>query len=225
MKHTQFSKRQGGFTIIELMIATAIFSVILLLISAAIIQVGRAYYKGLNETATAARASAVVDELTQLVRYSGSQIYTYENVTVGSDEVQAICAGKTMYVYIRGDAVGVAGRQGLVSYPVSACNEGNVKTPATAISVARAREHLGEGMRIARLEVLNSGDVFNISLRLLNGPADLICSPTVSNCTTELTADQFRTQTDLSCRSDTGNQFCSVSEINTTVTRRVSGGN
>ncbi len=54
-----------GFTIIELLIATTIFSVVLLLAASGLLYIGRLYYKGLTSSATQEAARNIMQELTQ----------------------------------------------------------------------------------------------------------------------------------------------------------------
>src|SRR3989304_3767728 len=56
-------KSQGGFTVSELMIATAVFSILLLLSLAGFLQIGQLFYKGTNITQTSDAANQVVKSL------------------------------------------------------------------------------------------------------------------------------------------------------------------
>lgn len=66
--------RQHGFTIVELLFSTAIFSVILLLCLSALVQIGRMYFKGVTTAQTQQSARAVLDELSQAMQFSGAKI-------------------------------------------------------------------------------------------------------------------------------------------------------
>jgi prepilin-type N-terminal cleavage/methylation domain-containing protein len=59
-----------GFTIIELLIATVTFSVILLIITGAIIQFSKVYYKGVVSSRTQEAARSVVDEVSKAAQFS-----------------------------------------------------------------------------------------------------------------------------------------------------------
>jgi prepilin-type N-terminal cleavage/methylation domain-containing protein len=59
-----------GFTIIELLIATVIFSVILLVITGAIVQFGRIYYKGVVQSRTQERTRAITDSVVRNIQFS-----------------------------------------------------------------------------------------------------------------------------------------------------------
>ncbi len=69
-------QQQRGFTIVELLFSTAIFSVILLLCLSALVQIGRMYVKGVTTAQTQQSAGAVLDELSQAMQFSGAKINT-----------------------------------------------------------------------------------------------------------------------------------------------------
>jgi prepilin-type N-terminal cleavage/methylation domain-containing protein len=66
------SSKQKGFTVIELMISTAVFSMILLVVLGAITQIGRMYYKGIVSTKTQEVTRALVDRISQGIQYGAS---------------------------------------------------------------------------------------------------------------------------------------------------------
>lgn len=59
-----------GFTIIELLIATVAFSVILMVITGAVVQIGRIYYKGVVQSRTQERARAITDSVAKNLQFS-----------------------------------------------------------------------------------------------------------------------------------------------------------
>lgn len=63
--------RSSGFTIIELMIATVVFSVILLGAVTALIQVGRMYYKGIIASRTQQTARDLLDTISRPIQFNG----------------------------------------------------------------------------------------------------------------------------------------------------------
>lgn len=58
-----------GFTLVELMIATALFSSILLLITFGLLSIGQNYYKGKNSARTQDVARRVIDEISQAIQF------------------------------------------------------------------------------------------------------------------------------------------------------------
>jgi prepilin-type N-terminal cleavage/methylation domain-containing protein len=80
------SEHRKGFTIIELMISTIIFSLILLGASAAIIQIGKKYSKGITHVRTQDVARSTVDEIAQSLQFTSQSIKVpnYLEVVAGS---------------------------------------------------------------------------------------------------------------------------------------------
>lgn len=77
---------QRGFTIVELMISTVIFSLILLGASAAIVQIGKKYSKGITYARTQEVARSTVDEIAQSLQFTSQSIRVpnYPEVVAGS---------------------------------------------------------------------------------------------------------------------------------------------
>ena len=64
--------KQNGFTIVELLIASAVFSFVILGASVAIIQISRLYYKGIIVSNTQTSAKAILDSITQAIQYESA---------------------------------------------------------------------------------------------------------------------------------------------------------
>lgn len=112
---------QRGFTIIELMIATTIFALILMICLAAIMHITRMYYQGTLQARTQNRVREIVDEIADEIRYrpgdivisSGTTLLTsapeLEDGGVGSvdptnpeDYYGQYCVGSIRYRYLLG---------------------------------------------------------------------------------------------------------------------------
>src|SRR3990167_1480215 len=96
-------QKNSGFTIIELIFATTIFSVILLVCLGAFIQIGRLFYKGVNiaHTQEAARSllTDISDDLRLSKSYSGQKC---TDATCSKNSKQYFCVGNHRYIYQRG---------------------------------------------------------------------------------------------------------------------------
>ncbi len=216
----RFKKKlnQKGFTVTELMIATAVFGLILLVIATAVLQLTRVYYKGVTETKVQATARNLVDSISQAIQFSGQTVTTTNPApTVGNS--YAFCVGNTQYSYTLGyqlsDAPSAAQTyHALVANELPGCLS---STPAQNVRNASVtgREMLEPKMRLSKLEVTSvGGDYYRISVRIAYGDDDLLYSPSGS-------PDDFRSS-DVICKSQrVGTQFCSVSEITAAVTKRV----
>lgn len=109
MKITKLLKtRQNGFTIVELMIATTVFSLVLLVALAGFLQIGRLFYKGVNITQTTDDGKQAISSIKNDIAFStagASQIkITPYTTTVGSTQLPRywFCAGPNRYSFMRG---------------------------------------------------------------------------------------------------------------------------
>jgi type II secretory pathway pseudopilin PulG len=96
MRHTKSTKlNQQAFTIVELLIATAVLSTILILVSFLIINVGNLYYKGINQARIQDNVRAITDEVSQHLQLSDVALPPL--VTNGT--TQSYCIGNTRYTF------------------------------------------------------------------------------------------------------------------------------
>ena len=123
----------AGFTIIELLVATAVFSVILIVITSGIMLFTSNYYKGVNQSNTQAVARSIINNISQAIQFSAAG-YPYvqlANWPTGSGN-QGFCVNNVQYSYVTGREIesspsgALQTRDALVShaYPSgTACNE------------------------------------------------------------------------------------------------------
>ncbi len=198
---------QRGFTIIELMIATLVFSVVLLMVTMGIIQVARTYYKGINEAATQDTARSIMETIGQAIQFSGGTIGGTDPVEQAGI-MKAFCVGNQQFSYRLGTQL-VTGAPGagqtnsvLRSNTVAGCNAGS--TPLTT-----GQELLSPNMRLSELTVsaIPGGLAYNIRVKIVYGDKNLLRNPTLSTAV---------------CQGNLkGSQFCSASDISTIVYKRV----
>lgn len=243
MKNIFYPKvRQEGFTIIELMIATTIFTVILLLATFALIQIGKIYSKGVNSTATQSTARSIIDEVGQAIQFSGDIIKT--PAEDGTSGVYYFAAGSKCYSFAPGkqleDDAGAADqsknafvrKDGITCTPPDATNW-NAATPGNKFT-----ELLGPHMRVATFYICEPGDttcavptpagsnLYSVGIRIVYGDKDLLCRSSIASgpdsCSSgDVISDAGLTTNDLTCKLGAGSQFCAVSQITTTVQKRL----
>ncbi len=97
--HIIFKKsgsHEHGFTIIELMLATAVFSVVLLIATVAVIMVSNSYVKGNIQSQTQDAARSIISNVIRSIQFNGaSSISTwYDGSQYGYD-----CFGNLVYDY------------------------------------------------------------------------------------------------------------------------------
>lgn len=196
---------QKGFTIIELLIATTVFSVILLIASAAIIQIGRVYYKGLISTKTQETARSVMENVSRDLQFSNSKALRVNE----ADGRKVYCIGDNRYTYVLGTQV-TNGAHGLVQDEAgNGCDPGDFST---------GKELLGENMRLTRFDISsNDGNrTYQIGLGVAYGDSDLLTTYSADGLTLE------GNLSDTLCRSGVvGSNFCATSILDTTVKRRL----
>lgn len=214
------TNRKSGFTIIELMVATVVFSIVLLLVTTGILQISRVYYKGLTESTTQNTARNVIDTITQAIQFSGTEV----TVTPGSDPGTdyAFCVGNKQYSYRLGTQVmdNPSGSDqawhALVERTMNgACNGAEPQSLGNQNVVGR--DLVGKRMRLAKLAVEDLGQSrYRVTVRVVYGDADLLRSPSSPSGTTGAM------QPDATCQSvRAGTQFCASSEFSTVVVKRV----
>jgi prepilin-type N-terminal cleavage/methylation domain-containing protein len=189
-------RRQQGFTIIELMIATAVFSVILLLCTAGLIQVGRLYQRGITESQTQEAARTVIDEISQAIQLSGEGVY--------GPSANNYCVGNKNYSFHLGKQVSdstLDTDRGLI---VTSANC-DASTPVNW----SGEELLGKNMRLTKFSITGSNNVYTVTARVVYGDDDL------------LNPDGGPYVGDVTCKLESGRQFCATSELSVTVQRRI----
>ena len=94
---SQTPKGGQGFTIIEVMIATAVFAVVLLITIGGFITIAQVFYKGVIKTQTQQDLRQIVDQVSSDIR-SAPVIYVAQQVA-GSSTKYYQCIGASRYTY------------------------------------------------------------------------------------------------------------------------------
>jgi prepilin-type N-terminal cleavage/methylation domain-containing protein len=220
MSKQQGTVKQYGFTVIEMLVALAIFSVVLVVVTAAIIQISQIYYKGVNETQVQSTARAITDTVSQAIQFGGGTVTdTVASPTPGGS--YAFCISNREYSYRPGYKLvdNTPGtnqtRHGMVVRTVAGCTGGTSGQDLSVASVS-GRELMSPGMRLSKMVVKNVGpNLYQVQVRVVYGDDDLLYSPSAPASPNGMLAQ------DATCRGTAGRQFCAVSELNTVVISRV----
>lgn len=203
-----------GFTIVELLIASSVFSVILLICTTAIIQISRNYNKGLIQSQTQETARSIMEDVSRTIQFDGSTPI----ILPPSGNKNILCVGEKRYSYILDGQLETAPdtsksqRYNVIvidklGAPSNCPNASVVNDMAAGNPLAAPlKELLSPHMRLAKLQVSLVGgtsDLYQINLRVVYGDDDLL-NATHDNCT-----------------GAAGNQFCAVSGLSTVVKKRV----
>ncbi len=205
--------KQKGFTLVEVMVATLVFSVVLIVITSAILQFTRVYYKGVTESNVQDTARTITDLISQSIQFNGGTVNT-TTTTPSPGTYYAFCIGAQRYSYATGWEMASAYSASKHQIPhvlvvdnYSGCN-GSTPPAQSLNGAVTGRELLSPNMRLARLQVTNVGtNLYKVSVRVVYGDDDLLNGPTTATA---------------NCQSfSSGTQFCAYSDITTTVVKRV----
>lgn len=204
----------SGFTIIELTIATAVFSTVLLVGLASFLGIGKIFYKGVTITQTQSAGQAVLDQLASDLQFAP---------TVGSSPSPAtgpqfFCIGNVRYTYnlyqeVNLDVHDNTSKFGLLRDILPGSSGCANPFGPSAVALVSPTELLGSKMRLAKLSVTpakdsGGGDIqglWNISLTLAYGDDSSLKNGGTANPV---------------CDANLNNsQFCSVVNLDSSVNR------
>ncbi len=195
--------KQQGFTIIELMIATTVFSVILLICSFAMLQIGRTYYKGITQSRTQNVARTVIDDISQSIQFSGGTLAA--GTAAGTP--QRFCIDNKVYYYRLNYQLGkttAPDNYALKLDKVPVCPA----IPSVGAAVG-GKELLGPNMQLDKFTVIESpagSGLWQVTVRIVYGDDAVLTGSSGSH----------------QCRENrAGGQFCAVSELTTVVQKRI----
>jgi len=221
---------QRGFTIVELMMATLVFSVIMLVAAGAVVRFTSNFQRAVAATNTQNAARSVIDSISQTIQFNGGDKPT--KLTAGGKT--GWCVGYTRYSYVKGKQLtdvdnATSTRYALMQDSTGTGCYGEAQTLSGGTPAGQ--ELLGEHMRVIKFDI-NENDaatgVWDVTIKVVYGEDEVLCSPSVPNsCDTSMPSEiflkdyQITSLDDLQCKGGKGTQFCAVSEIKTTIQRRV----
>lgn len=218
--------RQRGFTLIELMIATAVFSVVLLICLAAFVQVGRMYYRGVTNAKLQQVTRSALEDITQNIQFSSGAINTSDLYL--DDNPSVFCINDKRYILYRGleltsNANPSATQSRHVLQRESGYSASNCPDIVTQPVGSEAVELLSEGMQVQRLEISlvdGSSGTYNVGLRVVFADSSPGTGLLENNPNVSVVSDQSSAATNSRCAAVSGSQFCSDNELATTITQR-----
>lgn len=234
LKNKKLAK-QKGFTIIELMISTIIFSLILLAASAAIVEVGKKYYRGITNARTQAVARSITEEIAQALQYtsqpvkipnypSGATVYGPQvDVDATEGDTFFFCIGSKRYTFAvdrrltESPAADSKEKRHVfwVDEPDDGCAYAVTPTAAdltlenpSGTTAVNGRELLDINMRITKLTIQpRANGLWSIVVSVASGVDDLLALNDAGQ---------------IVCEGSTfGTEFCAVSEISLNVSKRI----
>src|SRR5665213_2350432 len=159
--NSKLSIDNSGFTILELIIATAIFSGALLMLMLGFLSISKSYTRGLTVTETQNTARNVINATSQSIEFGSISSYQPPPAPPPSGPVSGwFCADNYIFAYTLGQEV-TASHNALERIPSAICPipSSNCPTQSGAISAdcyanaTGAVELLGPRMRLAALSI------------------------------------------------------------------------
>jgi len=200
-------RSMGGFTLVELMISTGVFSVVLLICTTAVLVIGQDFHKASIASLTQNTSRNIIDNITRELQYNTGSVTIDTSATV-----HVVCIGTVRYSFLLGYELvdGTFDSIKQQSPHVLWRDEytGNC-TPADVTGVLTGGKELmslhtrlraGTGLNITT--DISSKGLYNIDVSVIYGDKDVIT--TVDKC--------------VSSRS--GGAFCGLSELHTAVFRK-----
>lgn len=201
--------KQKGFTIIELMVATAVFSSVLLLCTTGLIQIGRTYYKGLISSQTQNTSRSIIDFLTQAIQTSTTAAATY---TPGTG-YPYVCIGDTRITY------------SLDKKLVDSSPGSSETLHAMVADIAPSCGALTAGQDLSAASVsAGSIELLNANTRITEFKIEPLAGTSLSQVTVRIVygdIEAYDSGTNQCFSNKQGGQFCATSRLVTTVQRRL----
>lgn len=206
-KRINIKNNQSGFTIIELLIATLVFSIILLITTEAVIQISRTYIRGYIGSETQNANRGILDQISQAIQLSGGG-----GVVIPPSQPYLgyywFCVNDVKYTYRYNTELTPTSGNVFIS---DAATGTDCSTPDTNPPAGTATELLSQHMRIVKPSngagILGSVNgipsLYSLSMNVLYGDSGTF--NTLSNTCEPISS---------------GGAFCSTSAISTTVQQR-----
>lgn len=217
-------QKQRGFTIVELMIATSVLSVILLMTTVVMTGIGRLYYKGINQSRVQGTVRTVGDEIAQKLQLNTRVVQHFapgSNAALVPDaNLAAYCIGSSRYSFVTGVQIGTQKAGAGAEYkhvlwrdiiPTSAaCTPLDLKSSSPG--GAEGQELISPSSRLTEFSITGLGGAtppiespYNVRIGVAYGDDDLLTNPTSSSA---------------QCSGSAGGQFCATASLDTRVVQR-----
>lgn len=223
MRLRRSTKDSRGFTIVELTIATGVFSIILLLAMAGFIQIGKLFYKGVSITRTNDVSKQTLNTLKSDVSFDVlTTSYSFQSAPLASPSVnrQYFCAGSNRYTFILhkqldADAEAIEMGTSVAGWYKFALLKDQVTggcpnpfSGSGAINPTNVTELLGDKMRLSSISIQQlpapNDKLYTVHIKVAYGDDSVLQNPSSDNpeCVAGKTS---------------GSSFCYVSDLRTIV--------
>jgi len=169
-----------GFTIAELMIATSVFSVILLAGTATFIDLGHSYYKGVTITQTQETAKQIINKVSSDIRL-GSAVYP---LNTASGNRYYYCLGSHRYSFTLFKQVDYSNHDNSTKFGLleDEPNGGGCGSPfdAPVVALVNPTELLGNQMRLLAFSINpvgSTGSIYSVKVTVASGSDSSLSDP------------------------------------------------
>ncbi len=207
-------RSMAGFTLVELMISTGVFSVVLLICTTAVLVIGQDFHKAAIASLTQNTSRNIIDNITRELQYNTGTVSPTKSAPYKTVTVNAVCIGTVRYSYLLGyELVDGSFDSAKQQSPhvlwrdeyTGNCEPANVTeetlTSGKELMSLHTRLRVGNGLNITTA-ISNTGTLYNIDVSVIYGDKDVI------------------TAADKCVSSRSGGAFCGLSELHTAVFRK-----
>jgi prepilin-type N-terminal cleavage/methylation domain-containing protein len=227
--------KQDGFTLVELMIASTVVSVILTVSMVGFMQMSNFFQRAININKTQLMARDTVDEIARTIQGTGGIISASSTDTVslpmgttGGTTFHVLCVDSLRYFY-RSETMSpttgfptddVSELGGAVdAYSNHVIIRDTLQTKYGCLSdpfdTSTAEVLLDKGFRLAGFTIIPTGTLYTINFNLVYSPNGNDGANSDYKMTVNGTSQYVQ------CQGGRGRQFCATSNISTTVVRRI----
>lgn len=202
--HQPAAKASAGFTIVELLIATAVFSMVLLVFLTAFIRVSQLFYKGINMSNTQESTRKVLQDIADDV-----QFYHLPPIQGNVPSVDKyFCIGEHRYTYKLFQQVG----PGVFGIKREKMGTTTCPPPTTSACANCSEELLGYGMQLNKLEVTTANSRVYVSIKVIFYGADnsVVISPSGQS-------PAYKQQDAICSGQPNSTQYCATADYTSTI--------
>jgi prepilin-type N-terminal cleavage/methylation domain-containing protein len=202
-----FKRPQSGFTLVELLLALALFSFVLIISTASFIQINRLYHRTNTTAQTQTLSRRLINEISRSVRLAPKNAAI--ETAIDGTGADFICIGDTVYEFrLNTETTGTTNAIARYEHLQPTCSNYPVSPPPPdSVSLLDNGFYLRD---ILLQPVDNNGEAFRISITVSHGDDSTLEGGAGAGAATRCAAG-----------SAPGSQFCAVSTLQTTVYRRL----
>ena len=210
---------QYGFTIVELLIATTVFSVVLIGLVSAVLYISETFISGSVRSQTQSTARSIEQKISQEIQLGST-------VTPATSNGSFVCIGDNKYSYTLNKELDTGSSSSAA--PLVVQNVSNCGTGTETITPGPSTELLGNHMRLGKFDVEFLGNgLYSIDIIIGYGDAlsSLDASQNGSLGWTTKVVNGITSYYYYCHNSIVFGEFCAATDLSTAVQKRVNNGN